>query len=55
MELGADLEAKDKEGRTVLDIAKNWKRDDCQKFLEELQPKEKGNWKIWQRMFGGRD
>ena len=38
-EHGADLEAKDEYGKTALDIAKNRKRDDCVKFLEELQQK----------------
>ena len=54
-ECGVDMEAKDVNGDTALDIAKNRKRHDCVEFLEELQQKEKGNWKIWQRMFGGRD
>ena len=38
-ENGADLEASDKFGNTVLDIAKNWKRDDCLEFFEEYQKK----------------
>ena len=38
-ECGADLEASDKYGQTVLDIAKNWKRDDCVMILEEAQKK----------------
>ena len=38
-ENGADLDASDKFGNTVLDIAKNWKRDDCLEFFEEAQKK----------------
>ena len=39
VENGADLEAKNKFGRTALMIAKNCKRDDCVEFLEEAQKK----------------
>ena len=38
-ESGADLDASDKFGKTVLDIAKNWKRYDCVMILEEAQKK----------------
>ncbi len=54
-ECGVDLEAKNEDGDTALDIARKREKADCVKFLKELQQKEKGNWKIWQRMFGGRD
>ena len=40
VELRADVEAKDKDGRTALDIARECERADCVKFLEKLQPKE---------------
>ena len=54
---GADLEAKNEDGDTALDIARKREKADCVKFLKELQQKEKGNRKkgVWQRMFGGRD
>ena len=37
--LGADVNASDMYGKTVLDIAKHYGKDDCVKFLEELQQK----------------
>ena len=54
---GADLEAKNEDGDTALDIARKREKAECVKFLKELQQKEKGNRKkgVWQRMFGGRD
>ncbi|MBO7244322.1 MAG: ankyrin repeat domain-containing protein, partial [Alphaproteobacteria bacterium] len=69
-ECGADVNASAEYGHTALDIAKKMKRDDCVKFLEELQQKgepkveilsgEEKNTTvkkrgIWQRIFGGRD
>ena len=68
--LGADLDASDKYGQTVLDIAKHYGKDNCVEFLEELQQKgepkveilseEEKNTTVkkrgmWQRIFGGRD